>query len=231
MASSVDEQSVISRLQDVPPVQKRVQLFHQVLDSVPDAREDQNIPNVLFEDWSEDHVVQDENFSRDIIRSFRDTNREAWEELLSSCTENQKEMLEDFTNGKVLDDVYDKFDFDSTRGTRQEFQELEEATTVPLGEEVPSESQHERLENKARDAIPTTFRLMRQRDTEFVVFDDPEGNKKILVSRLFFHQQFRDLLPQIRPKTMPRSPTGAALSRTSLGIPVFPRPGMEYSRL
>src|ERR1700761_3315369 len=111
---------------DVPPVQERIALFHDVLtESKQPAYEEaegeteginSNLQNALMSDWDTDKVANGETFLRGFLKNFRETQDEEWNQLLATCTGNQQEMLEEFANGKNIDQIYQKFDFGSTRG-------------------------------------------------------------------------------------------------------------------
>ena len=109
----------------VPAVEERVKQFHDILRQGRPIDELPDVPNILLSDWYKDDVVNHQDFSRQIIRSLKDTDEAGWKVLLDSCTLQQAKLLEEFVEGSKLENIYEQFDFDSTRGSRQEFSVLE----------------------------------------------------------------------------------------------------------
>ncbi|KAF5862162.1 hypothetical protein ETB97_012059 [Aspergillus alliaceus] len=124
----------IGEVLTAPPVQRRVDLFRKLIkDLSEDPVGDPNIPNVLFEtNWADDGVVRDEDFTRQILQSFKTAHVAEWNRLLQSCTSNQCELLQKFTDNGKLEDIARDVDFDVIRGSRRELQDMESAGQVQL---------------------------------------------------------------------------------------------------
>ena len=159
--------------EDVLVVEDRVPLIQKLLKTQEKLSEDIHIPDVLFDNWAQDDVAGSEHFARGIIINLRDNDKHAWEDLLKSCTSNQREVLSDFTAGKSLEDVYHKFDFGSTRGTRQELGALEDAKKI----ELPTATAH-------KDSLSTEFKNLfkRHEETDIGLYEDSSHKQKLLVS-------------------------------------------------
>ena len=117
----------------IPLIQELLKAKQELKDS--EARPIPNVP--IEEDWSRDEVANSENFLRDIIHTVRDNDENGWFDLLRSCTAAQSQILEDATEGQKIENLYEGFDFGSTRGTRQEFAALDRAEThsIPFAPE------------------------------------------------------------------------------------------------
>ncbi|KAE8389018.1 hypothetical protein BDV23DRAFT_184867 [Aspergillus alliaceus] len=124
----------IGEVLTAPPVQRRVDLFRKLIkDLSEDPVGDPNIPNVLFEtNWADDGAVRDEDFTRQILQSFKTAHVAEWNRLLQSCTSNQCELLQKFTDNGKLEDIARDVDFDVIRGSRRELQDMESAGQVQL---------------------------------------------------------------------------------------------------
>lgn len=165
-------------IEQVLVVEDRVSLIQDLLKTQQNSREDINVPEVLFDDWSQDEVAGSENFSRGIIKTLRDTDKHAWEDLLKSCTSNQSDILSEFTAGKALEEIYQKFDFGSTRGTRQELGALESAEKV----ELPTTTEVSHTESLIADFKSL---LTRHKQSDIGLYEDPGHKQPLLASRLF----------------------------------------------
>ena len=161
--------------QDVLAVEDRVPLIQKLLRTQQKLSEDIQIPDVLFDDWAQDDVAGSEHFSRGIIINLRDNDKHAWQELLKSCTSNQREVLTDFTAGKSLEDVYHKFDFGSTRGTRQELGTLEDAKRI----ELPTATAGSEHEHSLSAEFKNLFK--RHKETDIGLYEDSGHKQKLLV--------------------------------------------------
>jgi len=180
----------------VPLVENRVPLIQELLKTNQESSEDTPIPNVLVEeDWSQDDVANSEHFLRDVIKTVKDSDPTGWRDLLDSWTEQQGKMLEEFTNGEKIEDIYEKFDFGSSRGTRQELADWENAEKlfVPfplvdsnLGlvtEEVNTQTANgdEGLDGQARPFAPKPQFHAMQKQVDVQLFEDAAHKKKLLV--------------------------------------------------
>ena len=175
---SIDDkiQDLKSKLvEDVLVIEDRVPLIQELLKSQKEAAQDISVPDVLFDDWAQDDVAGSESFSRGIIKTLRDTDKHAWEDLLRSCTSNQSDILSDFTAGKALEDIYQKFDFGSTRGTRQELGALESAKKV----ELPTATEHHLVESLIDDVKSL---LTKHKQTDIGLYEDPGHKQPLLAS-------------------------------------------------
>ena len=119
----------------VLPVRERIQLLRDAIkQAVPDCKENTNIPNAIFEDdWDEDGPAQHEGFLRSILQSYRDTKDTPWDQTLVASTEKQKRILEKFVDGVKVEDLFEGFDFDSTRGTREELMRMRDGRREGVG--------------------------------------------------------------------------------------------------
>ncbi|RLL95561.1 hypothetical protein CFD26_104724 [Aspergillus turcosus] len=189
MASSNDKpnsvEDAIAKVQTAPPVQKRVDLFRRLIkDLTEDPVANPNIPNVLFEtNWAEDDEVKAENFTRQIIQSFKATHEEGWTHLLRTCTPNQSRMLQKFTEDSSMQDIAHLFDFGSTRATREGFQDMERAKQVqlPLSRDVDGggEPWEQRVKSKLKRLFHSRDAIARDR-VDIGLFDDPQRSTPVL---------------------------------------------------
>ncbi|KAF7131438.1 hypothetical protein CNMCM5793_004609 [Aspergillus hiratsukae] len=189
MASSSDKpnsvEDAIAKVQTAPPVQKRVDLFRRLIkDLTEDPVANPNIPNVLFEtNWAEDDEVKAENFTRQIIQSFKATHEEGWTHLLQTCTPNQSRMLQKFIENSSMQDIAHLFDFGSTRATREGFQDMERAKQVrlPLSHDVDDgrEPWEQRVKSKLKRLFHFRDDIARDR-VDIGLFDDPQCSTSVL---------------------------------------------------
>ena len=125
----------------IPPVSERVKLFQEAIKNhVDDCHGRHDFPNSVFElDWDQDEPAQNEKFVRQILQSCSNTKWTSWHDMVKHSTPQQRVMLEKFTAGASLQDVFEDFDFDSTRGTRAELGDLHSAKTEHLQLPAPSQ--------------------------------------------------------------------------------------------
>lgn len=121
-------------VQSVPSVEDRVRFFQDAAKRLfPDFEKQTELPTMLFaSDWDQDDVAQNEEFIRQILQALRAAHPLRFERLEASCTTGQGDLLKSFIGGDSIEDVVAKFDFDSTRGSRQEFGLLKDAKTEHL---------------------------------------------------------------------------------------------------
>lgn len=174
----------------VPLVENRIPLIQELLKTKQESSEDIPIPSVLVEeDWSQDDVVNSEHFLRNVIKTVKDSDAAGWRELLDSCTEQQGKMLEEFTSGEKIENIFEKFDFGSSRGTRQELAELEKAKTLEvsfplvdsnLGLFTEQVNTYNANGGGAQLAPQPQFHAI-QKQVDVQLFEDAAHKKKLLV--------------------------------------------------
>ena len=199
--SSTSLESKIENLENhlidkVPSLEDRVPLIQELLKTKQELSETAPIPDVLIEkDWSQDEVATSEQFVRGIIQTFRDNDVNGWHELIDSCTEKQGQILVDFASGAKIDDLYERFDFGSTRGTRKELAELENAekTLVPIPlvnsnldhnnteANVTTNNGEELLNDHTQPLAPQPQFHALQKSIDVQLFEDPGHKKKLTV--------------------------------------------------
>lgn len=181
---------------EVLPVEDRVRVIQELLKSRQKSEENVLFPSVLAdEDWSQDDIATSQHFLRNILEVARKHQPETWAELTKSCTEQQQKVLTAFTDGGKLEDIYQWFDFGSTRGTRQELAELEAARKI----ESPLVATNGRIEESAAEGIPDVDKAKdelhgqssslapeshvsaSEKQVELDLFDDAEHKTKIVV--------------------------------------------------
>ena len=161
---------------DVLVVEDRVPLIQKLLKSQQESSEDVQIPGVLLDnDWSQDEVAGSQNFARGIVQNLRDNFKDDWKDLLKTCTDNQRDVLEEFTAGKDLEDIYQKFDFGSTRGTRAELGALKGAKTIELPVGHSADDHHESLGEKFKELFH------HKKQAELGLYEDVGHKQKLLV--------------------------------------------------
>ena len=183
-------------IHEVPLVENRIPLIQELLKTKQESSEDIPIPSVLVEeDWSQDDVVNSEHFLRNVIKTAKDSDAAGWRELLDSCTEQQGIMLEEFTSGEKIENISEKFDFGSSRGTRQELAELEKAETrqvsFPLVDSNLGLSTEQvntynangggGQQGQAQPLAPQPQFHAMHKEVDVQLFEDPAHQKKILV--------------------------------------------------
>jgi hypothetical protein len=176
MASNPNESvlhKIIDELKSVPPVQERVRLFRKLIHKVvDDPVSDPGIPNVIFQnDWSEDEAIQTKDFEfiRQILEASKLEYRQEWNYVLQTCTPRQAELLQRFTDGGALDELVDLFDFDSTRGSREEFLKMEGSLAEP----------HEELH---MDSLQTQNLAFFKKPFSLGLYNDEKNKNPIAVS-------------------------------------------------
>ena len=220
-------------METVPAVEECVKQFHEVLHQGPPIEELPDIPNILMSDWYRDDIVNDEDFSREIVKSLKDTDETEWSVLLQNCTSQQVRLLEEFVGGSKLEDIFEHFDFDSTRGSRQEFSELEKLKPIELPVERPvkliSPSPIQAPKPSATEA-QTGEEVLSQQRIQLDMYDEPGSKQPVLVDKCF-RRIHKGWLNCDRHTSMLTSTTGVTPLITGPNTHVFQRLGMEYSRL
>ena len=172
-----------SIVDNVPCVEDRVRFFQQVAqDVVPDFKRQPELPTMLFaSDWDQDNTASSQDFTREILQALKAAHPIQFDRLLASCTLGQRDLLRRFIDGADLDDIFEKFDFDSTRGSRQEFGLLKDSKIKKLAlGEAADPPQQGGIIPRLRNAI-SNLNCFGPRRTDVGLYEDVGKKKPLLV--------------------------------------------------
>ena len=135
-------------------------------------------------DWDQDGVAQEQNFTRQILQALEAEYPDHFEQLLSACTPLQRDLLTKFTDGFSLEAVFEEFDFDSTRASREIFGHLKDARTrlLDLHDEIAADRDIGLVPKIRRFASKVGRRPKRGQVRSVGLYEDAEKQQPLLVS-------------------------------------------------